>query len=223
MLVFAHRGVSAHLPENTFLAFDAALKGGANGLETDLRLSGDGVVVLHHDPAHKFSSGREVLLTSHAYKTLKKLGEPENFILPTLEDFWQRFSGKIPLNLEVKEEAVFPLLVDFLKTRPKDNLIITSGLWEELGQYRHLFDGVIVGPVVEAFDEALLLRTRPDIISLDRGVFTPKMVADAHGLGCKLFLWTVNEPADGKYLKSEGVDGVFSDDPLLLLNNLFTN
>ncbi len=48
-LVFAHRGGAALRPENTILAFDHGLACGADGLELDVHLSRDGVVVVHHD------------------------------------------------------------------------------------------------------------------------------------------------------------------------------
>jgi glycerophosphoryl diester phosphodiesterase len=47
--VFAHRGGSALAPENTLPAFDGGLALGADGLELDVHLSRDGVVVVHHD------------------------------------------------------------------------------------------------------------------------------------------------------------------------------
>ena len=50
-LVFAHRGGSGLAPENTLDAFDNGLALGADGLELDVRLSRDGVVVVHHDAA----------------------------------------------------------------------------------------------------------------------------------------------------------------------------
>jgi glycerophosphoryl diester phosphodiesterase len=47
--VFAHRGGSALAPENTIVAFDRGLALGADGLELDVHLSRDGIVVVHHD------------------------------------------------------------------------------------------------------------------------------------------------------------------------------
>ena len=47
--MFAHRGGAALAPENTLAAFDHGLALGADGLELDVHLSGDGVVVVHHD------------------------------------------------------------------------------------------------------------------------------------------------------------------------------
>lgn len=48
-LVFAHRGGCDLGPENTLAAFDRGLATGADGLELDVHLSSDGIVVVHHD------------------------------------------------------------------------------------------------------------------------------------------------------------------------------
>ena len=49
-LVIAHRGSSGEYPENTLPAFERAIEESADMIETDLHLSRDGVVVIHHDP-----------------------------------------------------------------------------------------------------------------------------------------------------------------------------
>lgn len=54
--VIAHRGASTELPENTMAAFARALNySGVAGIETDLRLSKDGVIVLIHDAVQSSS------------------------------------------------------------------------------------------------------------------------------------------------------------------------
>ena len=50
-LVFAHRGGAGLRPENTMPAFDHGLSLGADGVELDVHLSRDGVVMVHHDDA----------------------------------------------------------------------------------------------------------------------------------------------------------------------------
>ena len=49
MLIIAHRGYHAAVPENTLAAFEAAVTVGVNGIETDVRISRDGLPVLIHD------------------------------------------------------------------------------------------------------------------------------------------------------------------------------
>ena len=48
-IIFAHRGASAHAPENTLAAFELALTQGADGIELDVKLSADGHVIVIHD------------------------------------------------------------------------------------------------------------------------------------------------------------------------------
>ena len=48
-LAIGHRGLSSLYPENTLISFAAALAAGADGIEGDLHLTADGVIVLMHD------------------------------------------------------------------------------------------------------------------------------------------------------------------------------
>ena len=57
--MYAHRGGAALRPENTIASFDYGLSLGADGLELDVHLSRDGVVVVHHDATlERTTSGR---------------------------------------------------------------------------------------------------------------------------------------------------------------------
>src|ERR1700682_5649508 len=62
-LVFGHRGSPRRFPENTIASFDEALRAGAGGFETDLRLLSAGTAFLFHDddfndePVENFSAG----------------------------------------------------------------------------------------------------------------------------------------------------------------------
>jgi glycerophosphoryl diester phosphodiesterase len=51
LLIIGHRGASASAPENTLIAFERALRDGADGIEFDVRLARDGVPVVIHDAA----------------------------------------------------------------------------------------------------------------------------------------------------------------------------
>lgn len=48
-ITYAHRGASEYCPENTLLSFYTGIYMGANGIETDVQMTKDGVAVLFHD------------------------------------------------------------------------------------------------------------------------------------------------------------------------------
>ncbi|RYO83122.1 hypothetical protein DL766_004456 [Monosporascus sp. MC13-8B] len=106
----AHRGYSAVAPENTIEAFRRAVKAGAHALETDLRLSRDGVVVLMHDASLKRTFGEDSKVRDHDWsylsrlRTLRKPRQPmarlvdllEYLNEPGLEHVWVMLDIKRP-------------------------------------------------------------------------------------------------------------------------------
>lgn len=49
-VTYAHRGASEYWPENTLSSFYAGIDMGADGVETDVQRTKDGVLVIYHDP-----------------------------------------------------------------------------------------------------------------------------------------------------------------------------
>lgn len=82
-MVFAHRGGAALRPENTLLAFDHGLSVGADGLEFDVRLSRDGVVVVHHDATLDRTTSGSGPVAAHTADELSRLDAGYHFDLPT--------------------------------------------------------------------------------------------------------------------------------------------
>ena len=83
-----------------------------------------------------------------------------------------------------------------------------------------------ISETMTAWDEdgqALLteaLQTRVSAIGLPRTRVDPAMVRLAHECGLSVFVWTVNDPADMRYLIRIGVDGIITDQPDVLLGIL---
>ncbi|MGB1557184.1 MAG: glycerophosphodiester phosphodiesterase [Oceanococcaceae bacterium] len=107
--VIAHRGISAHYPENTAPAFAAAEEAGIAGIELDLQISRDGVVVIYHD--HKMAKlglstqhlreydwSRLARCDAGRWKGEAFAGTP----LLRLDEVLQRWGGKLQLLLEIK-------------------------------------------------------------------------------------------------------------------------
>jgi glycerophosphoryl diester phosphodiesterase len=99
--VWAHRGDSAHAPENTMLAFDKARAAGADGIELDVRFDGDHNVVVFHDSALDRLTGRpgrieELSATERA--RLRVGGEP----VPLLADVLAGVDRALEIDVELK-------------------------------------------------------------------------------------------------------------------------
>lgn len=107
MMVAAHRGDSDHFPENTMAAFHAALTAGVDMIETDVRMTCDGVLVLMHDKSVDRTTDGTGVVAEMTFARLRTLNAgtvslPQ--MVPTLEELLDllRDSG-VSLNLEVKE------------------------------------------------------------------------------------------------------------------------
>src|SRR3954452_20610992 len=88
--VWAHRGDSAHAPENTMLAFDRARAAGADGIELDVRFDGDHNVVGFHDSQLDRLTGRPGRLAEpagSARAALRGGGEPVPLLADVLAAF----------------------------------------------------------------------------------------------------------------------------------------
>lgn len=118
---YAHRGASQYYPENTLISFYAGWQMGANGIETDVQSTKDGVPVLFHDDTMKRLAGREERICDLTYEELCEIDvgrhKGENFSgerVPTLEEFIHHFSGKgLHLALELKQAGIERQVLDY--------------------------------------------------------------------------------------------------------------
>ena len=102
----AHRGLhNAERPENSLPAFAAAVEAGY-GIELDIRLSKDGELVVFHDDTLERVTGAEGRVDS---KTASELAEIKlcgtNYGIPTFREVLELVSGRVPLLVEIKEDA----------------------------------------------------------------------------------------------------------------------
>jgi glycerophosphoryl diester phosphodiesterase len=220
--VFAHRGGSRLGPENTIVAFDRGLAAGADGLELDVHLSRDRVVVVHHDATlDRTTRGTGPL----ARRTAAELAALD---VPTLADVLARYQ-QTPIIIELKrpEAALAEAVVrDVRRAHAAERVCLGSfsvavlraarGMAPEIATsggrfevrmalYRSWF-GFSPGRVAyRAFQV-------PETNGNTR-VVSPRFVRLAHKAGLAVQVWTVDEPQDMRRLLSWGVDGIISDRP----------
>jgi len=126
MLVIAHRGLHHTHRENSLEAFQAAIERGADGIETDVRLSADGVAVLHHDP--HTPKGRELAALTH-----RELCTELGYHVPTLEDALQLMTPESFLwNLEIKVPAASDVTIAAVQRVGRPRQYLVSSFWHPL-------------------------------------------------------------------------------------------
>src|SRR5829696_1787768 len=122
--MLAHRGASAYAPENTVAAFDRAIALRTDGIETDVRASSDGVLVLLHDERVDRTTDGEGRVHELSFEALARLDAGAPFSprfagerIPTAEAFLERYGGRLPICLEVKQVGVEAELVELVRQR----------------------------------------------------------------------------------------------------------
>ena len=106
--MFAHRGARAHAPENTIEAFQLALKLGATGLESDVWLTADDVVVLDHDGEIRRGRLRKTPIVQ-----LRRDQLPEH--IPTLSELLAICGTELHLSLDLKAPGTGEAVIEVLR------------------------------------------------------------------------------------------------------------
>ena len=241
-LIFAHRGASAYAPENTLSAFEIAFKQGAHAIELDAKLSADGQVVVIHDATVNRTTDGKGRVANLELAALRELDAGSSFS--------EEFRGeKIPILPEVFELVVGTRLIINVEltnySNPRDTLVDqVCGLVRRFGLEKNvLFSSFLPANLVKA---RTLLPDVPQGLLAMRGWLggwarsfgfnfgqydalhphlrdvTPRRITRVHRLGRRVHVWTVNDIKDIRRLFKWGVDGIFSDDPLVALEALKT-
>ena len=203
-LVFGHRGSPGRFPENTIASFDEALRSGADGFETDLRLLSDRAAVLYHDDEF---AGEDIETLSSA--NLAGRGA----VVPQLRDL-AKYAGKATMILEVKRAKWEDALLEHVTGWA--NVVLASFDHSSIRElHRRGVDiplGItFYGHIVGAGEYASKLGATwcfPNYHYVDR-----EMVADLHAHGVRIVPWTPNRPRDWERLRETGCDGVITDFP----------
>ncbi len=228
--LFAHRGGGTLAPENTLAAFRLGQSLGYEAHEFDVKLSGDGVAMLLHDPTLERTTDGTGRAADHSWEALRRLdaggwhseayrGEP----LVAFEAAARLLRSKGTLaNVEIKP---------------------TPGMERETGERvareaARLWEGAVVPPLLSSFSFEALAAARQAAPHLPRAwlasriapedydrvealaavsVHTnhrkldPADIARLHARGCRILLYTVNDPDTAQGLFEAGADGLFTD------------
>jgi glycerophosphoryl diester phosphodiesterase len=215
-LIIGHRGASAVAPENTITAFRAAILAGADGIEFDVRLSGEGMPVVIHDETLSRTHGvrrRVAELTSHE---LDELG------VPSLRELFELMaSNELLLCLEIKgssaelAERCCELVREFsFAERTIVECFDLNVLKRVDLKTAALFEPRIY-PDKYIVDRALAVGA--SVLALHRRLAKAPLVEKAKLAGLRVIVWTVDDPAWIPRARSLGIEALITNDPATMI------
>ncbi|MBV6401164.1 MAG: Glycerophosphodiester phosphodiesterase [Anaerolineales bacterium] len=235
-VIFAHRGASAYAPENTLAAFELAVAQGADAIELDVKLSSDGhAVVIHDDTVDRTTDGvgRVKELTLAELRSLdagasfseKYRGEK----IPLLEEVFEAVGRRSFINVELtnydnkKDHLVETVCMLVKKFNLQQRILFSSFHAKNLAKARGLMPGAPRGLLAVNDYRGIWQRSFMFAFGDYHALHpylentSPQQVQRVHRMKRRVHVWTVNAEEEMRRLFRWGVDGIFTDDPLLAL------
>jgi|MudIll2142460700_1097286.scaffolds.fasta_scaffold10699_5 glycerophosphoryl diester phosphodiesterase len=236
----AHRGGSRLAPENTLPAFANAVATGADVLELDVRRTADDVVVLLHDPTVDRTTDGVGDVGQMTFAELQQLDAGYQFTadggashpfrgmgirVPTLEQVLDAFPDAY-FNIEIKDAVptVAPVLALIEARGIADHVLLASIFDEIAAKVRTNAPDVLTSMTaaellalsnLTAEDEASYVAPAP-IAQPPYVYVTPEMMATAKRHHLIVHVWTVDDRETMVDFLARGVDGIITNDPVLL-------
>ena len=239
--VFAHRGGCALGPENTIAAFDLGVASGADGLELDVHLSADGIVVVHHDETlDRTTSGAgplarrtadELAAVDAGCRFLSSGAYPfrgQDIGIPTLRDVLARYRD-LPIIIEMKvdgPEMGQAVAAEVRRADAVDRICAAGFGCRAVRAARAALPDMAFSACAAEVRLALYRSwVRWPVRNVEYGgyqvpevsgghrIVSPAFVRHAHAAGLQVQVWTVDEEPDMKRLLDWGVDALISNRP----------
>ncbi len=240
-LVFAHRGGCALGPENTIAAFDLGMAAGADGLELDVHLSADGVVVVHHDDTLDRTTNASGPITGRTAAELARVDAGFRFVqhgrfsfrdsdigVPTLREVLERYRDtRVIVEMKMDEAELGRAVANEVKRAGAVDRVCAAGYGRRSADAARAALPEMASSACHSEVRLALYRSWlrwparhvayggyqvPEFAGPTR-VVSPRFVRDAHHAGLKVQIWTVDDETDATRLLQWGADGLISNRP----------
>ena len=225
--IWAHRGSSGRVTENTIAAFEAAREDHADGIELDVHPCKSGEIVVFHDHDLARLCGRPERVRDLTWDELRGLVLPGGHHIPRLEEALEATAG-IELDVEIKSPAFgragshLPHEVARIldEMRAVDRVLVSCFDPLPLVQLHARLPDVALAflfhagepwPVRRALGAGALVGA--SALHPEHVLCTAERVAAWHDDGFAVNAWTVDQPDELLRLAEVGVDGVFTNEP----------
>ena len=230
MIIFAHRGFSGLYPENTMLAFRKAAEVGCDGIELDVQLTKDGVIVIMHDETIDRTTNGKGNLRDYTYEELcafdccgKFPGMYAFQRIPTLQEYleWVKDTGLLT-NIELKNSVYYyenleEKVIDMVRELGmEDRVIFSSFNLVSVTKCKRMIPEIPMGFLSETRVDnmgAFAKEYQVEYYHPDKSYLTENQVEDCHRKGIGVNVWTVNKKTDMERMAEWKVDGIFTNYP----------
>ncbi|MFC4559484.1 glycerophosphodiester phosphodiesterase [Virgibacillus kekensis] len=241
----AHRGASAHAPENTMAAFQKAVEMKSDYIEIDVQMTEDEELVVIHDTTVDRTTNGTGAVGDLTLEEIRMLDAgswfSEEFAgekIPTFEEVLDAFRGKVGILIELKSPGLYPGIeeevAETLKERNMDRannekIIIQSFNHESMKQSKALLPeiphGVLAGTSwADVTDEQLAaFATYADYFNPNQNIVTLELVNRVHVAGMQMMPYTSRSQEQADRLFHLGVDGIITDYPEHVYNHPVKN
>jgi glycerophosphoryl diester phosphodiesterase len=241
-LIIAHRGDSAHRPENTLASFASALEVGAEVIELDVHLTRDGHAVVIHDPTVDRTTDGTGRIVDHTLAEMRRLsaGYPSRFAseyagerVSTLAEALNFLRGRCRVMIEIKPDAVTEdaeagieavTVAEVRKAKMDRDVALISFSRRALLRCRtqaaeilrgHLFFEGEPGDVIAGAREI-----GSELVMPHKSMLSPDLRDRGREAGLKVATWVIDDPLELQSLAHYDLYGVGSNRPGILLEAL---
>lgn len=217
MKIIGHRGARGLAPENTLVALRKAVTHHVDEIEFDLRVTKDGVVILHHDPELGFGKSQMLVIDQNDFETLKHR-KPD---LTTFQEALDTLGKRARLYIEVKPDVNIAPIVNIIEDYLNHGWLINNMKLASFSQSTLLeldkrlpqIDKIVLEKWsgVRASRRARQLKTK--YISMDQKWLWWGFVHSVAHSGYCLYTYTLNDPKKAKRWQKHGLYGVVTDYP----------
>ena len=244
VLVTAHRGYNIVAPENSISAIAMADELFADYVEIDVMTTKDNKVVIFHDTTTKRFDGQNRKIKDMTLEEVKGVdiglaydNDSKNTIrskelykgetVPTLEEVFKKFKGKIKFNIELKpngkDDSLEKEVAKLIKKYNIENDVIISSLnYNSISKFKDEKLGVKVGYIL-TFGIGDFSKLDVDFISVEYGMLSKYLVDTMHKLGKEVHVWTLNKEEEIANAASLGVDNIITDEVWGTVATLISN
>ena len=217
-----------HAPENTIASVQKALELRASCIEIDVYLV-DGQLVVFHDQRLDRTTNGSGFIGTHTFDALRTLDAGEGEQIPTLTEVCQAVDAQMGINIELKGPGTAIAVVGLVAAQvqkgwDKALFLVSSFDHSALGKVKQLDPDIQLGVLLsrEGLADGIGLAARLGAYSIhpDAESVSLQWVEQAHAVGLKIFAYTVNRTDQIHKMGQLGVDGVFTNFPDRIVDEL---